>query len=103
GRGIADAPIEQIQFGIVGTGHPGGAAAVFPTVTGPGFMAFFAGTGNGPEAPGAVTGRDVESGQVAAVRGIPAGDADDDFILDEERRTGDIAAALALVLDIDTP
>ena len=37
------------------------------------------------------------------MRRISAGHADDDFVFDQQRRAGDIATALAHVLDIDAP
>src|SRR5579859_126521 len=102
-RGIADAPIEQIQLGIIRAGEPGGASARFPAIAGPGLVAFLARGGNGPETPGAAAGVDVESREIAAMSGIAAGDADHHFVFDEQRRAGDVAAALAHVLDVDSP
>ena len=53
---IADGPIEQVSFGVVGAGEPRGAAAVFEGPAGPGFGTRLAGGGDGPEAPDAAAG-----------------------------------------------
>ena len=66
-------------------------------------MTFFARAWNGPEAPGTAAGIDVEGSEVTAVRGIATGNADDDFVFDDQRRGGDVAAALAHVFDVYPP
>ena len=48
---IVDAPINQVELGIVGARHPGGSTAGLPRVTGPGFVAGFARPRDCPKAP----------------------------------------------------
>src|SRR2546426_10854897 len=50
-RGIACAPDDQVELGIVGTGHPGWRATVLPFVGWPGLIPFFTRSWNGPEPP----------------------------------------------------
>ena len=76
---------------------------MLPAVTGPGFMASFARAGNGPEAPGAAPGVDVEGRKITAVRGIAPCHADDDFVFDDQWRAGYITAALAHIFDVYPP
>src|SRR5690348_5261296 len=76
---------------------------MLPAIAGPGLVTLFAGARNGPKAPGFVAGLHIEGSQITAVRRISAGDTDDHFVFDQQRRAGDIAAALAHVLDVDAP
>ena len=48
GGGIAGAPINSVEIGIVSAGHPGGAAAAKIKVARPAVGTEFAGAGNGP-------------------------------------------------------
>jgi hypothetical protein len=89
GIGIAGAPISEVQVGIVGAGVPDGSAAGLPGVAGPGFVAGLPGSGDTVEAPDLLPGFDVEGGEEIAHAGVAAGGADDDFILDHQRRVGD--------------
>src|ERR1035441_8448975 len=50
-RGVSHAPIEEVEIGVVGAGHPCRAAAEAPTVAGPGFRAFLARRRDRVEAP----------------------------------------------------
>src|SRR5215813_5724025 len=49
--GIARAPVDQVQFRIIGTGDPGRGSAVLPRIASPGLRARFARRRNRPEAP----------------------------------------------------
>src|SRR6202171_1323428 len=61
--GIADPPIDRVQFWIVGAGDPGRSATEFPGVALPGVAAGFIRGGNGVGTP-----------QMLARRRIPAVD-----------------------------
>src|SRR5882672_5790357 len=65
--GIANTPINQVQLGIVRPCHPGGTAAMFPTLARPGFVPLFTGAWNGPEAPNALAGLRVKGIEVTAM------------------------------------
>ena len=88
GGGVAGAPVEEIQLGIVGAGEPGAAAAGFPGVAGPGVVAGFAGAGDGVPAPETFAGVGVIGVEEAVEAMIAGGDAHDDFILDDHGRGG---------------
>jgi hypothetical protein len=83
GRRIAHAPIEQVQFWIVGSDQPRGSAAVLPHLLAPGFIAWFAGTGNGVEPPDMFAGLHVVGVQVSAMGVFAARAADDHFVFDD--------------------
>ena len=68
GRRIAYSPIQQIQFRIVGTGHPGSATAEFPAVAKPALVSLFSRPWNRVEPPAHFPGLPFVSDQVAAVR-----------------------------------
>ena len=102
GTGIADAPVDQVGFGIVGAGDPGGAAAGLPGVAGPGFVAGFAGSGNGVEAPRAAAGLRVVGIDEAADAGFAAADTDQDFAANGERRQRHAVAGL-VIFDLGRP
>src|SRR4051794_18925806 len=38
GGGVAGVPVEQVEVRVIGSGGPGGGAAVLPGVAGPGFI-----------------------------------------------------------------
>ncbi len=85
--GIADAPIGQVEFGVVGSGDPDGRAAVTPGVAGgPGIVARFAGPGNGVEAPDLLSRLRVVSGHETADPVLAARYAHDHLVLYHERR-----------------
>ena len=97
GTGVAHAPIREIQIGIVRAGQPDRSAAMLPGLgiaiglrigraRLPGLVAGLAGTGNGVEAPGLLAGLGVVGGDEAADAQLAAADADDDLVLDDERR-----------------
>ena len=83
-RGIAGAPVDQIEVRIVGAGVPGGTAAQLPGIARPCFGAGLAGRGNRVEAPDQLAGLGVEGVEIAAVGDFASGDAGDDFILHED-------------------
>ena len=94
--GIADAPVHQLQFGIVGARNPSGAAPRFPCVAGPGLVARLVGTGDSPEAPGLRTGFRVVGVDESANAGFAATNADDNFPVDSQRRHGHAVAELVI-------
>ncbi len=102
-RGVSHTPVEEVEIGVVGAGHPGGAAAEAPTVTGPGFRALLAWRRDGVEAPSQAAGAGIESSEIAAVGGVPAGDAGNHHVFHHQGCAGDVAAALPRVLDVDAP
>ena len=103
GGRIAHPPVDQVQLRIVGARHPGGAAAIFPTVALPGFVALFSWPGDGPEPPGPPAGPGVEGVQIAPMGRVAPGDPDHDLVLDHQGRARDVAAALLHALDLDVP
>ena len=56
GAGVPDAPIEQVQVGIVGAGEPDRAASPLPGIAFPSVVVGLAGPRNGVEAPGSLAG-----------------------------------------------
>ncbi len=89
GPGIARAPVQQIQRRIVGAGQPRRCAAVLPGVAAaPRVRSGLARRRHGPEAPRALAGLRVVGVEEAANAALRAGDADDDLVLDRERRAG---------------
>ena len=97
GTGVADAPVSEIELGIVGAGDPHGGAASLPGIAGPGFVAGLARAGDGVEAPGFLAGGGVEGGDETADAELAAGDSHDDFVFDDQRgvREGVTRVALA--------
>ena len=99
GRTVADADVQQVEFGVVGHGVPyGAAAAEVPPFTGPGvcgrghhvaFVAISRVAGDGIEAPGLLAAVGVIGGHVAAHAVFRAAVADHDHALDDPRRAGD--------------
>src|SRR5262249_55557223 len=88
---IAGAPIGQIGLWIVGAGDIEGAAAGLPGVVLvlPGLVPRFARSGNGISPPQHVAGPGIERGNPVARSTIATGGADDDFVLERQRRSGD--------------
>src|SRR5262249_11890211 len=87
--GIADAPIQEPEFGIVGTGHPRRAAAVLRAFATPSLVGDFVfGTRNGPETPDLRTGLGVVRIEKPADPRLAAGHAGDDLTVDRQRRAG---------------
>src|SRR5262245_18207456 len=48
---IANAPVDQVELGIVRARHPGGAASILPGLAAPGIVARLAGTRHGVGTP----------------------------------------------------
>ena len=89
GRRVADGPVEQIEFGIVGAGEPGGPAAGLPAVAAPGLAPGLPGRGDGVGAPRQLAGRGVVGVEVAAHTGLRPGHAHDHLVLDHQRGQGE--------------
>src|SRR3970040_1735593 len=84
---IADAPIDKVEPRVVAPRHPRRAAAARHDVrVGPGMAPALAASGNGIEAPDALTGVGIIGVEKAARRVLPARDTHDYFVLDHERR-----------------
>ena len=66
-------------------------------------MALFSRAGNSVEAPTHAACLDIKGGQIAAVRGVAAGDTAHDDVFDQQRCAGNVAAALARIFHVDTP
>src|SRR6185437_7916116 len=86
GARIARAPIHEIELGIVAAGDPSRAAAALPGGSGPCVAARLARLRNGVEAPDVAARGDIEGIDVAAHAVFAARRADQDFVLDDERR-----------------
>src|SRR5438445_9464424 len=84
--GISGAPVDQVQFRIVGAGDPSGSAAARPGVAAPGFPSGIVRSGDGVEAPEAFSGGDVVSVNETAHAELSAGDPDDDLVFHHQRR-----------------
>src|SRR5437899_11221193 len=84
GSGIAGAPINCIQFGIVCAWHPGGAAAALVQFAGPALGAKLAGTGNCPKAPHFLSSLYIEGGDESADAVITAGRSNQHFVLHDQ-------------------
>ena len=96
GGGIPRAPVDEVQFRIVGTGDPGRRSTLFPRVAGPGLVPRFSGTGNGVETPGPLAGGGVVGIQESPDAVFPARDAHDDLVLHGQRRHRDAVALVVL-------
>src|SRR5882724_12260334 len=104
GIGISSAPVEKIQIGIVGAGHPRHAAAVSYGVGifRPSFGARFAGFWRGEPLPLFRASFWIDGDEEAGNVGDVAGDAGDDVIFYDERRHGGEVAEL-IVGEDDVP
>src|SRR6185436_18561910 len=94
--GVARAPIEQVERGIVRTGDPGRRAAALPRVALPGVVARFAVAGDRVEAPRPFSRLGVVGVDETANAVLAAGHADDDLVLHDERRAGDFLARVGV-------
>ena len=101
-RRIAGGPERGIRRGIIGAGNPCGRAADFPGVAFPGFVAGFARTGNGVEAPFARAGHGVISIDEPANAVFAAGNPDEHEMVDHQGRECD-AVALTVVRRAHVP
>ena len=103
GRGVAGAPVDQVQLRVVRAGHPGGAPAVAPTVAGPRLVARLAGARNDVKPPALLAGVGIERHDVAAVGQVAPARADHDDVVDQQRRRAHEAAPLGAVLHQRAP
>src|SRR5262249_8009212 len=95
GLGVAGAPVDQIEFGIVGAGAPGRAAAVLPgVVVGPGLRAGLARRRNRITPPELFAGLRIPAIEEAARGGFPARHPGDEDAVGDDRRTGGVVAFL---------
>src|SRR5262249_49145732 len=103
-HGIAHAPEGLVAGGIVGARDPHGAAAGAPGVVLvlPGFAARFAGRRDGVLEPELLAAGRLDARHPVTHAGIAAGGADDDLVLDRQRRAGDAHLVLA-VDDVGLP
>ena len=90
--GIAGAPVDLVQHGIVGRGHPHRYAARAPRLPGPRLAAGLARGRNGVRPPELAAGVGVERDDEAAYAEPAARHPDHDHPLDGERRHGDVVA-----------
>src|SRR5207302_6965468 len=100
-RGIADAPVHEVELRIVGPRDPRRAAASLPgvVVLRPGFVALLAARRNRVAAPQLLAGPGVPAVDEAADAELRAGDPGDEHTVRNERRDGqciDVRACGAL-------
>src|SRR5882672_328132 len=79
---ITRAPIQRVEFGVVGSRHPSGAAAPQIRIAWPAFRAGLARAWNGPEAPGQLAGLRIKGGKETSYAVVTPGSADDHFVFD---------------------
>ena len=101
---IAGAPVQEIELGIVGAGHPRAAAAAFQHtgVGGPRLAAPLPKTGNGVEPPDALARCRIVGVEKAPGGIFTAGDPDDHLAVDHERCQGRRVPGLVVSQD-DVP
>ena len=94
--GIAGAEVQEIQLGVVRAGHPDRSSAVLPgvAVRWPCEVARFTRSRHGVEPPDLFSALRVERGDETADPVLAAGRADDDLVVDDERRNGQRVAEL---------
>lgn len=102
GAGVADAPIDEIQVGIVRARHPRRTPARLPRFAGPGFVTGLARAGDRQKAPGARARLRVVGVDKTADAGLAAAGPDQDLIADGEGREGHAVPEL-VVLDLGGP
>src|SRR5204862_1767472 len=88
GTGIPGTPVDQVQLRIVRSRHPCGASAMLLEIAAPCFGTGLAASGDGPESPNSLAGLCVVSVKESANASLGAGNSDDDFVLDGQRRGG---------------
>src|SRR5712675_3495495 len=81
-RRITRAPVQRVEFGVVRSRHPGGAAATQIRIAWPTFRAGLAGPRYGPEAPGQLAGLRIEGGKEASYAVVTPRSADDHPVFD---------------------
>ena len=88
GAGVAGAPVNHVEFGVVAAGHPSGGGTIFVAIAEPGFGGLVSRSGQRGESPGLLACFGFVRGEVAAYAKLATGTADDDFVFDDERRDG---------------
>ena len=101
-RGIARAPVDQVQFGIVAAGQPGVASGSLPGVPRPSLVSRFTGLRNHIPAPTPLTRNSIVGIQPAVKPVIAGRDSDDDFVLHHHRSDG-APVALGGLCQFDCP
>src|SRR4029453_9411494 len=86
---IADAPVREIQVGVVRTGHPNRSATGLPRIARPRLATRLAWSRDRIEAPGLFTRAGIERGQEPPYAVLGARCSDDDFVFDDQRRDGE--------------
>src|SRR5207302_9945630 len=76
--GIAGVRLQDVELGIISTGHPGGPTSVQVGIPGPTGRAEFARGGNRPEAPFLLSRGRIEGGEKPAYTRISSRGADND-------------------------
>ena len=101
---IAYSPIDQIQFGVIAAIHPGAAPAPRQhlRVVWPGLTARLTRPWNGIETPESIARSRVIGIDKAPGCVLATGDADDDFIIEYQRRQGG-GVALAVICQHHVP
>ena len=102
GRRVPGAPVEQIQFRIVSSRHPGRRPSRLPGISQPGFRAGLSGRRNGPESPQPLSGIGIVGIQETADAIFPASGSNDDLVLDDEGGPGG-AVAHSVVGPLNVP
>src|SRR5207342_917194 len=83
---IAGPEVHQVRFSVVGATVPDRRAAGLPRVARPRFVAGFARARNRIEAPGLLAVLGIEGGDEPANAAVAARHADDDLVLEDQRR-----------------
>src|SRR5262249_52326152 len=86
---VSDSPVKGVQARVIRTRQPCRTGAGLPTLTGPCVIAELARTGNRVPAPHALSCGRVVRVQKTARPKLAAGNADDDFVFDDQRSTRD--------------
>ena len=96
-RGVAGAPVREVELGIVVASEPDGHAAGLPGVAGPGVVSWLARAGDGVGPPHLLPGARVERRDVPADAQLPAGCPDHDLALGDERGEREVVALLVVI------
>src|SRR5262249_25282155 len=98
-RGVCRAPVDEVERRIVRAGHPTAAAAELAGVTAPALGILF----DRVELPPLAAVGGSRGLGLALARQLTRRLADDDLVLDDQRRTGEVAAALLRLEDLLLP
>src|SRR6516164_6591503 len=80
--GIACAPVNKVEIGIVACWRPDRTSAVLPRIAAPGRMAGFAWFGDDVEAPFLIAVLCIECGDITADAVLASGRTKNDFVFD---------------------